>query len=241
MPGLSTKITFQWVSANQDCFVKKLLKIFLFGLGSILALCLFWNFYLVFHYNAKIVTTSSATVKSQAALVLGTSVTKNKKPNKLLKQRLDAAIHLYKASKVKKFLLSGDNSKQFYDEVNPMKNYLIKKKIPGDDIFLDHSGLRTLDSVFRAKQVFEAESIVVISQRFHLSRALYLADAIQLSAIGFAADGAEEIGGFQLRIREFWARILAFVDIHLLNTKPKYFGKPTPLIGTGKITWSQKN
>jgi len=200
------------------------------------------NIFISYKYSNKILNNIKAVSNFQAALVLGTSVLKNKKPSAILKERLNRAIELYKNKKITKILISGDNTKKYYDEVNVMKNYLLLKNIPSEDIFLDHNGIRTLDSIYRAKYIFNAKNLIVISQKFHLPRVLYLADVFHLKAIGYNADSElVKVKNF-IFIREYLATFLAFIDTKLLNRKAKFIGKKKyNLNGNGKITWNKDN
>ena len=109
------------------------------------------------------------------AIVLGAKVSQSGAPSDFLQDRLDAAIELYKNKKINRLLLSGDHGQHNYDEVNNMKNYLLKHGISTADIFLDHAGFDTYNSMVRAREIFQVDSAIIVSQRFHLSRAIYIA------------------------------------------------------------------
>src|SRR4051794_39497508 len=120
------------------------------------------------------VTTNAAKVPhAQAALVLGAQVMPNGAPSSMLSDRIDAAAELYRAHKVDKLLLSGDHSRKTYDEVGTMKRILLAKGVPAQDIFEDHAGFDTWDSAQRARRIFDVRSAVVVTQRFHMARALW--------------------------------------------------------------------
>lgn len=124
---------------------------------------------------------------SYTGLVLGAKVYKNGLSS-VLQDRIDSALDLYKAHKIKRFLLSGDHGKINYDEVNQMKKYLIKKGVPSTDIFLDHAGFNTYSSIYRARNIFKASDVIIITQKFHLKRALFIAKALDVKSQGFVAD-----------------------------------------------------
>ncbi|MBI4599348.1 YdcF family protein [Candidatus Uhrbacteria bacterium] len=156
------------------------------------------------------------------ALVLGASV-KSRKPNSVLQERLDAALKLYRAGTIKKLLLSGDNRTVEYNEPQAMKEYLMEKGIPERDLVLDHAGRRTYDSCYRAKEIFQLDSALIVTQGFHLPRALYLCNRLGMNAVGVAADTGHPARWFGSSIREIPATIQAWIDIT--------FRKPTPLLG----------
>lgn len=173
----------------------------------------------------KTYSNSSEIQKNKVGLVLGTSKTlKDGRINLYFKYRIKATVELYKKEKIDFVLVSGDNGNENYDEPTDFKNELIRKGIPADKIFLDYAGFRTLDSVVRAKKVFGQVSITVISQKFHNERAIYLAEKNGISAIGFNAKDVSGKYGLKTRIREYFARTKAYLDI-VLGVKPKFLGK----------------
>src|SRR6056297_2874047 len=124
---------------------------------------------------------------AQTGIILGASVHADGKLSPILKDRVETALQLYKLNKIENFLISGDHRTDDYDEVNAIKNYLMGKGVPSQDIILDHSGFDTYDSMFRAKAVFEIEDATVITQKFHLPRSLYIAKNLDASYKGFEA------------------------------------------------------
>jgi len=165
--------------------------------------------------------------KRGVALVLGTAKYIRKgKINYFYKYRIDAAVKLYKARKVKAILVSGDNATKYYNEPLRMKRDLIKRGIPKNKIYLDYAGFRTLDSILRAKEIFGLKKYIIVSQKFHLQRALFIAEKNGVDAIGFVAkDIPRTAAAFKMRMREYAARVKAFLDIYILHTTPKFFGK----------------
>lgn len=170
---------------------------------------------------------------ADAALVLGASVERGY-PSPVLADRADIAIELYKTKKVQVILVSGDNSEQYYDEVNAVRRYLIAAGIPSRDIFLDHAGFDTYSSMYRARDVFEAHSITIVTQDFHLPRALFIADTLGLNAHGIAAD-TQRAQAYNY-VREIPASLKAVWDL-MTQRKPKYLGPAIPLTGDGEKTW----
>lgn len=161
----------------------------------------------------------------QVGLLLGTSkYYKGGGLNSYFKYRLDAAERLFKAGKIKYILVSGDNGSLSYNEPMTIKKELIKRGIPEEIIFLDYAGFRTLDSVVRAKVVFELDEVILISQKFHNERAIYIAENKGLDAIGYNAEDVEGRKGIRIHIREYFARTKAFLDI-LFDVEPKFYGE----------------
>ncbi|MFP4381535.1 MAG: vancomycin high temperature exclusion protein [Candidatus Sumerlaeia bacterium] len=161
----------------------------------------------------------------KVGLVLGTAARFGSYPNLFFRARVDAAEALYNAGKVKQLLLSGDNSRKDYSEPDDMKDALIKRGIPEENIYLDYAGFSTLDSVVRAKDVFHLDDFIIVSQRFHCQRALYIAKSKGITATAFAAQDVSGNWGKQVRRREILARMKAFLDVNILKTQPVFLGE----------------
>jgi len=163
--------------------------------------------------------------KNKVGLLLGTrKILPNGYQNRYFKYRIEAAVKLYRAGKIKYILVSGDNSRKDYNETEDMKNDLIAKGIPESKIFMDFAGFRTLDSVVRAKEVFGLSSFTVISQKFHNERAVYLGYLEGMDVIAFNAKDVNKNYGLKTKVREKLARVKVFVD-YLTGKEPKYLGK----------------
>lgn len=162
--------------------------------------------------------------QTYTALVLGTShKVMGGNENLYFKYRIEAAAQLYHAGTVTKILLSGDNGTLQYNEPREMRKALIKLNVPDSCIVLDYAGFRTYDSVVRSKEVFGQDSIIIVSQMFHLQRALFIANNKDLVAYGYiAVDPGQSI---KTHLREYPARVSAFIDCYILHTKPKYLGE----------------
>ena len=211
-----------------------------FSAAALLLCCaavLALNLWVVRSTASLVYTDIAAAPSLQAALVLGSRVYPSGQVSRILADRLDGAIELYQQKKVQKLLVSGDHGTQGYDEANAMRNYLRKRGIPAEDIFMDHAGFDTYDSVYRAKYVFQAQSVIIVSQAFHVPRALMIARALSLHAIGVPADRHAYPRAWMLRIdlRESLARVKAFFDI-LTSAQPRYLGEAIPLTGDGRVT-----
>jgi SanA protein len=174
---------------------------------------------------------------AQAALVLGAQVMPNGAPSSMLSDRITAAEELYKAGRVDKLLLSGDHGRWTYDEVGTMRRILLERGIPPEDIFTDHAGFDTWDSAQRARRVFEVRSAVVVTQRFHMARALFDARRAGLEATGYAAD-RRDYGRVmpRLRVREAAARVKTMADV-VTGADPHFLGAKIPISGDGRVSW----
>lgn len=171
-------------------------------------------------------------------LVPGALVNTDGKPSEILSDRLEMALELYLEGKVYRFLLSGDHGTIGYDEVNHMKNYLTAKGVPPEDIFLDHAGFDTYNSIVRAQKIFKVDGVIIVTQQFHLSRALYIARAKHLDAYGYIADKHKYTAIRHLQIREKLACIKAFFEVYI-NRKPKFLGDEIPITGDSHKSFDQ--
>jgi SanA protein len=173
--------------------------------------------------------------KAQVALVLGASVTSRGTLSPVLKERADLAARLYQSGTVSKILVTGDNGTLEYDEVYPVGKYLLALGIPQEDVFLDFAGFDTYSSMYRARDVFDVTSMLVVSQRFHLSRALFIARSLGLDARGVDASALGE-RYFASAVREVPASLKAVFDV-LTGRLPKYLGPQFPVSGPSAETW----
>jgi SanA protein len=164
--------------------------------------------------------------KKNVALVLGTSkYISNGKENPYFTNRMNTAASLFRSNKINYILVSGDNSEIYYNEPINMKKELIKRGIPDSIIYLDYAGFRTLDAVIRAKEIFNQDEFIIVSQKFHNERAVYIARKKGINAIAINADDIEVIEGMKTRIRELFARVKVFIDIYIINKQPKFLGE----------------
>ena len=167
-------------------------------------------------------------------IVLGAGVW-GENPSPMLQDRLDTAITLYKDGKSNKILMTGDHGRKEYDEVNIMKKYAIDNDIPSEDIFMDHAGFSTYESIYRAKEIFKAKKVVIVTQKYHLYRAIFIANNLGLEAYGINSDPRMYVGQTKREIREILARNKDFVT-SLIKPKPTYLGDELPITGNGDIT-----
>ncbi|MCK4906644.1 MAG: YdcF family protein [Spirochaetes bacterium] len=214
-------------------------KVFIF----IALLCLVIGLITVFIINTYIknfsrpfIVTMEKCPQAQAAIVLGAAVWQNKYLSHILQDRMDTAISLYKMGKVKKLLLSGDHGKKYYDEVNNMLRYALQYGIIPKDFFLDHAGFRTYDTMYRARDVFKIKSAIIVTQKFHLARAVYIARKLGIQAIGITADKRLYQNISLYKFREFFARLKAYWQAGIIKPKPKFLGKVIPITGDGRLS-----
>jgi SanA protein len=175
------------------------------------------------------------TYNADAVVVLGASVLADGTPSTILQDRLDDGIALYFAGAAPKIIMSGDNGTALYNEVKAMKAYAIAKGVPSEDIFCDHAGFSTYESMYRAKYVFGCQRIVVATQTYHLYRALWSAKSLGMQAIGVASDYNDYQKQLQYDIREFPARTKDFFQA-LLRLPSTYVGDPISLNQSGDVT-----
>lgn len=171
----------------------------------------------------------SAVPQTKVGLVFGTTDRVNGNENPYFRYRIDAAVRVWKEGKLKTLIVSGDNRSRFYNEPEKMKQDLVERGIPANRIVCDYAGLRTFDSVVRAKEIFGVNSILFISQRFQNERAIYLAKANGMQACGFNAQDVESHVGMKTKIREVGARVKMWLDVNFLATRPIHLGEKIAL------------
>ena len=172
--------------------------------------------------------------KADCILILGAGV-KDGKPKPMLRDRLLTGIELYKSGAAKKIIMSGDHGRADYDEVNVMRAFALEQGVSAEDIFLDHAGFSTYDSVYRAKNIFGAENIIIVSQKYHLYRALYIAKKLDVKAAGVSANLNTYGGQLKRDIREIIARDKDFFKC-IVKPEAEIMGDKIPLDGDGSIT-----
>ncbi|RKH65071.1 SanA protein [Corallococcus aberystwythensis] len=186
-------------------------------LGLAVAILLGLSHFVRLRYQGRIVPLASAP-EAPLALVFGAGLAPGPVPSPVLAQRLDAAIALWRQGKVRSLLVSGDNSAPFHNETRAMRRYLLERGVPEDAVLGDEAGLSTYDSCLRAHSVFGANRAVLVTQRFHLSRALFIANSVGIDAWGVAADEGRATP-WRYTVRETLSRVLALAMV-LLEVKP---------------------
>lgn len=172
---------------------------------------------------------------ADAVVVLGAAVYQGQ-PSPTLARRLDKGLEVYQAGIAPKIIVSGDNGTQHYNEVEAMRAYLMERGVPAEDIFMDHAGFNTYDSMVRAKEVFQVQRAVVVTQYQHLLRSLYIASRVGLEVQGVDAGSYNEMEMRQQFVREALARVKAVWQCEVAKPQPKYLGEPIPVSGSGLAT-----
>lgn len=205
--------------------IKNIFKIFLLLLVAGI-IFIAWANYSIRKESSSFVSYNIADVpKTKTALLLGTGKTLSSGlPNAYFYNRIQAAIDLYKSGKIQYIIVSGDNSTKDYNEPEDMQLTLMKYGIPKDRIVLDHAGFRTLDSVIRAKEIFGQNKLVIISQKFHNERAVFLARENGMEAFGYNANDVNKYAGLKTNLREYLAKAKVYWDL-LFGVEPKFGGE----------------
>jgi SanA protein len=191
----------------------------------------------VLHANATAIWASSGRLHddvgslpdTRVGLVFGTTDRIGDRENLYFRYRIDAAVEIWDAGKLDTIIVSGDNRTRFYNEPEKMRQALAERGVPWDRIVCDYAGLRTLDSVVRAKEIFGADPVLFISQRFQNERAIYLAKANGIEAYGYNARDIVTQAGWKTRVREIGARVKMWLDVNFLNTRPRHLGEKIDL------------
>ena len=184
----------------------------------------------------KIISAEEAVnLNADCILVLGAGVRADGSPSPMLEDRLLQGIALYKMKASNKLLMSGDNTRKGYDEVNTMKQYALDKGIESEDVFMDHAGISTYDSIYRAKEIFQADKIIIVTQKYHLYRALYISDSLGLDAYGVSANPRIYAGQSLREFREIMARAKDFVKC-IYKPPATILGEVIPVSGDGNVT-----
>lgn len=234
-------ILFQVYFMGKDMKIKKTLIIIGIILLSLIILCVGFvltiNGIVIGKTKDKIISEEKAKSLSDVdcILVLGCGVKSNGEPSDMLEDRLLQGIELYNLKTAPKLLMSGDHGQPEYDEVNTMKNFAIQKGVPSTDIFMDHAGFSTYESIYRAKEIFGAEKVIIVTQKYHLYRALYIAEKLSVEAYGVSSDYRKYIGQMPREIREVLARNKDFFTL-LVEPEPTYLGEKISVDGDGDVT-----
>lgn len=213
--------------------------------GALLLLCLIFaqipiliNAYMYEFSSRYILTVEEASEgKFDCVLVLGAGVW-GESPSPMLEERLNRGIEVYKTGCVDRILMSGDHGRTEYDEVNVMKDFAVGKGAVAEEVFMDHAGFSTYESMYRAKDVFKVKKVVIVTQKYHLYRAIYNARRLGLDAYGVAADGQYN---YSLPVRTFnnaresLARCKDFLWC-IFKPEPTYLGEVIPISSSGVLT-----
>lgn len=203
------------------------------GVGALFGI----NAYVKESSSKRILTPQEAAELSDVdcILVLGCGIHADGSPSRMLADRLSRSVELYNLHAAPKLLMSGDHGSVEYNEVATMREYALNYGVPSEDIFMDHAGFSTYDSMYRAKEVFGADKIIIVTQEYHLYRALYIAQELGIEAYGVAAEDIRYSGQTMRDMREILARVKDFF-FTLFKPKPTYLGEAIPVSGDGNIT-----
>ena len=195
---------------------------------------LFINVYMVNSTKKQIMDIDNISDNYDAIIILGCKVNGDS-PSLMLSKRLEKGIDVYNKLQTK-IILTGDHGQNDYDEVNVMRNYLLNSDIPSEDIFLDHAGFSTYDSIYRTKYIYEAKKVIIVTQEYHMYRALYLANKLNLEAVGVVADDIPQKGiMLKNKIREILSRDKSFF-LGIIKPQSKYLGEKISLNQDGIVT-----
>jgi SanA protein len=206
--------------------MKVIIIIFAAAAVLILAATLLINWRVVHIARSSVYSSYMDIPAKKVGLLLGTSkYMRDGDINPYFYNRIESAVVLYKLGKIRYIIASGDNSKHEYNEPRQMFEALVEYGVEKQAIYLDYAGFRTLDSIVRCKEIFGQNSFIIITQDFHIHRAIYLAKKYSLDAVGFSARDVSGWGNAKILVREYLARVKAFLDINVLKKQPKFLGE----------------
>ena len=215
--------------------IKKSLKIIFFVILVIIILTIGINLIIYFSTKNSIITDKSEKLENiDCILILGAGIWNNQ-PSPMLEDRLLEGISLYKKGISSKIIMSGDHGKVDYDEVNIMKKFAIEKGVNSEDIFMYHAGFSTYESIYRTQKIFQVKKIVIVTQQYHLYRALYIAKQFGIEAYGVASNPREYARQSIREVREWIARDKDFIKC-IYKPTPTYLGDTIPVSGNGDVT-----
>lgn len=212
-------------------------KTLIYGIITIIVIAIIIigiNLYVKKSTEKKIIKEYADLSDIDCIIILGAGIWEDK-PSPMLEDRLLEGIKLYQNNVSDKIIMSGDHGREEYDEVNIMKNFAIEKGIQSEKIFMDHAGFSTYESIYRAKEIFKARKVVIVTQKYHLYRALYIANKLGLEAYGVGADPRQYVGAINREIREILARNKDFIKC-IFKPEPTYLGDTIPVSGNGDST-----
>ncbi len=200
------------------------------------------NWYVTGSISDRILTPEAAAQLEDVdcILVLGCQVWADGDPSHMLEDRLRRGVELYDAGAAPKLLMSGDHGQVEYNEVVAMKQYALNAGIISGDIFMDHAGFSTYESMYRAKEIFGVKKVIIVTQGYHLYRAVYIAESMGLEAYGVASDYRSYAGQMRRDIREILARVKDF-GTSIFKPYPTYLGETIPISGDGDLTNDDKS
>ncbi|MBF4485913.1 ElyC/SanA/YdcF family protein [Flavobacterium sp. CSZ] len=218
--------------------MKKYFKIILYlaiiGLVAIVSV----NYYVKSSTKKNIYYSIKKFPKNDVGIIFGAGINGDQ-PSKYLKDRLDAGISLYKANRINKILLSGDNGSDEHDELTVMKNYCFNHGVDTTKIFIDYAGFDTYSTMYRAKHIFNIKKATLISQEYHLNRAIYIGQKLGIKSVGYSANNGEYLGYKYVTFREYGSIFKSFFDV-LRNREPHFLGNPIDINGVSNYSKDDK-
>ncbi len=223
--------------------MKKIVKVGIFiskAIISLIILSILLTIFINIHVKSStedmiISAEESLDKDADCILVLGAGVRRDGSPSPMLEDRILTGMDLYNKGVSDRLIMSGDHSTKGYDEVNTMKRYAVEMGIPSEHVFMDHAGISTYDSIYRAKEIFQADKIIIVTQQYHLYRAIYTARSLGIEAYGVSADIRVYAGQDLREIREKAARVKDFF-MAIFKPNSKFLGDTIPVSGNGDIT-----
>ena len=207
------------------------LCLFLLGVLTVAGI----NIYMYVQGGQRLRTEQDTFERADCIMVLGCKVQPDGRLSHMLEDRLKRGVALYKAGAAPKLLMSGDHGQVEYNEVAAMRQYAIDQGVPSEDIFMDHAGFSTYESLYRARDVFLVDRIIIVTQEYHLYRALHIAKYLGMESWGVSSDYRSYSGQFARDVREVLARVKDF-GTSVFQPKPTYLGEPIPITGSGDAT-----
>lgn len=221
---------------NKPTKKKRVLRTLAFLMLLAVLLPLGTSYFVMASAQDRIITPEeAASLNADAILVLGARVWDNGQPSGILKDRINAGVALYESGASDRILMSGDHGQEDYDEVNAMKEYAVEQGVERSVVFMDHAGFSTYESVYRARDIFQIKTVIIVSQKYHLYRALYVARALGLDAYGVSADRRDYNSYWLFDVRETFARCKDFV-YSIFQPLPTYLGDVIPITGDASAT-----
>ena len=196
------------------------------------------NFYIKSITEQSIFLSEKNIPATKVGIIFGAGINGDK-PSKYLKDRLDTGIRLYNTNKIQKILLSGDNGRDEHDELTVMKNYCYQHGVDTTKIYIDYAGFDSYSTLYRAKTIFNINNAILISQKYHLNRAIYIGNQVGINSIGYSANKGQYRMYRYVSFREYFSRFKAFIDV-LRNRKPKFSGTQIPIDGISNYSKEDK-
>lgn len=211
-------------------FIKPICILVVLGVVTVVAT----NFYVKLTTDSLIFSSKNNVPKVKVAIIFGAGINGNK-PSKYLKDRLDAGISLYKNHKVDKLLLSGDNGRDEHDELTVMKLYCYENGVDTNKIYIDYAGFDSYSTMYRAKEIFKVDTAILVSQKYHLNRCVYIGNKLGIKSYGFSANNGTYLGYKYVSFREYLAITKSVIDVWR-KRKPQYLGEPVDVNGESNYT-----